>query len=142
MKTLYAAALALTFSLMAFAARANGTRAEKFSMKYTISTFVDAFAHGKISGLAQILDDKVKFTSSRGEKVLTYNKADILKMLKNIQGVEQNCKTEYSTIENLPGQIMMKVNMIYSSFTKSNYVTLSDTREGWKVTNISSIFEN
>lgn len=141
MKTLKIAAFTLAFLLVVFAVKA-GTRTEKFSMKYTISTFVDAFAHGKISGLAQILDDKVKLTSSRGDKVLTYNKADILKMLKTIQGVEQNCKTDYSMIENLPGQIMMKVNMVYSSFTKSNYVTLSQTAEGWKVINISAIFED
>lgn len=142
MKTLKITLASLALVLVTFAGKADGAKAdEKLSMKYAVSTFVDAFSHGKIEGFAEILDDNVKLTSSRGNTIVTHNKSDILQTLKNLKGIEQNCTTNYSIIENLPSQVILKVNMNYETFTKINYVTIAQTTKGWKVTNISSVFQ-
>lgn len=142
MKTLKITFASLALVLITFAGKADGKKAEeKMSMKYAVNIFVDAFSHGKIAGMADILDENVKLTTSRGNNILTYNKSNILQMLKNINGIEQNCKTNYSLIESLPSQVIVKVNMAYDSFTKINYITMAQTDKGWKITNISSAFQ-
>ncbi|MDF3077028.1 MAG: hypothetical protein K0S09_917 [Sphingobacteriaceae bacterium] len=142
MKTLKITFASLALVLFTFAGKADGKKVdEKMSMTYAVKTFVNAFSHGKASGISEIFDDNVKLTTSRGSKIVTYSKSDILQMLKNTNGVEQNCKTSYSVIENLPSQVIVKVNQAYDSFTKINYVTMAQTDKGWKITNISSAFQ-
>lgn len=143
MKTLLTIFTFFTLTASAFAAKADGskTSGEKLSLKYAANAFIEAFIHGKSDGFAEILDNNVKLTTSRGNTTITYNKASIIQMLKDSKGVEQNCKTDYSVIESLPSQVILKVNMKYESFRKINYVTMTQTSKGWKVSNISSVFQ-
>lgn len=122
-------------------ARADDRDAKKLTLKYALTTFVDAFSRGETDAFAELLDEHAKMTSSRGTSTVSYSKNDIIYMLKNTRGIEQNCKTSSSYIEVLPGMVKVKVTMVYSSFTKNNYVTMKQTKVGWRITNISSIFE-
>ena len=135
--------LIMISALLVFAGtvEADDRDAKKLTLKYALSTFVDAFSRGETGAFAELLDEHVKMTSSRGSSTVSYNKNDIIYMLKNTRGVEQNCKTSSSYIEVLPGMVKVKVTMVYSSFTKNNYVTMKQTKVGWRITNISSIFE-
>ncbi len=142
MKILKITLSSLALLLLTFAGKADGTKAEeKLSIKYAVNIVMDAFSQGKPDGIGEILDTNVKLTSTRGNKIITYNKVDILNMVNAVSGVKQNCITSYSVIENLPSQVIVKVNMAYDSFTRINYVTMAQTDKGWKVTNISSAFQ-
>ncbi|MXV17807.1 hypothetical protein [Hufsiella ginkgonis] len=143
MKTLTIAFAACLMAATAFGAKADGTRTatDKMSMKYAVTIYIDAFSQGKLTGLAEILDENVKLTTSSGTDIRTYSKSDIIYMLKPTRDVEQNCKTSYSVIESLPNQVVVKVNMKYNAFTKVNYVTMAQTVKGWKITNISTVFQ-
>lgn len=142
MKSLKITLVALILITSGILVKADGSKKSyKLSMKYAVTTYIDAFIYGKIAGLEEILDANVKLTTSRGNSIITYNKMDIVHMLKSTKDVEQNCKTSYSVIENLPSQVIVKVNMKYNAFTRINYVTMAQTGKGWKVTNISSMFE-
>ncbi|MXV17706.1 nuclear transport factor 2 family protein [Hufsiella ginkgonis] len=116
------------------------TANDKLSMDYAIVAYVDAFSHGKNENLASVLDKDAKMTVQRGKSILTYNKANILQIAKYTEGTEQNCKTSYSVIENLPGQVIVKVNLDYEKFSQVNYVTMLQTDKGWKITNVSSVY--
>ncbi|WP_423149144.1 nuclear transport factor 2 family protein [Rubrolithibacter danxiaensis] len=111
------------------------------AVKNVINTYLDAFCHGKLKGFSQLLDENVKFTTERGDKIITYTKSEMLDALRKSANVEQNCKTDYSIIENLPNQMVVKVNMKYESFTKENFVTLTESENGWKITHVSTAFK-
>ncbi|MBC8054087.1 MAG: hypothetical protein H7Y13_13560 [Sphingobacteriaceae bacterium] len=72
MKTLktLAATLLTVLSFSAFAA--EDLTNYKHQMDYTIKTYVDAVAHGKLKGVAEVLDSEVKYTLTRGDKILNY----------------------------------------------------------------------
>lgn len=140
MKTLKITFATLALLVVTFVSQAS-VKTPKLSMTETANAYINAFANGKIDGFAELLDDNVKLTMSRGSNILNYTKTDILKMLNDNKGVVQNCKTDYSVIENLPTQVILKVNMKYDLFSKINYVTMSQTDKGWKVTNISSAYQ-
>jgi hypothetical protein len=144
MKTLKLIALSLCFMLTYGAAtgKQQESKAEKLTVNYALKTYVDAIHHGKLQGLAQIIDENARFTMKRGNQLISNTKEEILRALKRQENVEQNCQVTQSTVETLPNQIIVKIDMKYRTFTRINYVTLSETnRDGWKVTHVSSTFE-
>ncbi|MFA5245866.1 MAG: nuclear transport factor 2 family protein [Pedobacter sp.] len=137
LKTITAAVLTVV-SFSAFAA--DGIRNEKLKLSYPAQTYVDAMTHGKINALPQVLDKEIKYTTTQGEKIFSFNKAEMLKSLEGIRGVEQNCTTEYSVIESTPTISVVKVTMKYEHFSKITYLNLANTANGWKITSIATSF--
>ena len=85
MKTLktITAALLTVVSFSAFSA--DGSKHEKLNMSYAAQTYVDAMAHGKINALPEVLDKEIKYTTTNGERIQNFNKAEMLKSLEGIQ---------------------------------------------------------
>lgn len=140
MKTLktITAALLTVVSFSAFAA--DGIRNDKLKLSYPAQTYVDAMTHGKINALPQVLDKEIKYTTTHGEKIFSFNKAEMLKSLEGLRGVEQNCTTEYSVVESTPTISVVKVTMKYENFSKITYLNLANTANGWKITSIATSF--
>lgn len=140
MKTLrtITAALLTVISFSAFASNENGMRNDKLKLSYPAQTYVDAVAHGKVSALPQVLDKEVKYTTTQGTKIVSFNRAQMLKSFESMSGVEQNCSTEYSVVESTPTISLVKVTMKYEGFSKITYLNMVNTANGWKITSISS----
>jgi hypothetical protein len=136
------AALALCATTLASSATTIKKFDDKLSMDYAIKTYVDALVHGKPTELAEVLDNNAKQTFKRGQGIVSWNKNSIVTAAKNNEGIEQNCQTSYSLVENLPGQVIVKVNQKYDNFDKSSYVTMMQTSKGWKITSISDVYNN
>lgn len=141
MKTLktLTATLLIILSFSAFADDTSNN--EKLNMNYALKTYVDAVAHGKIKGLEDVLDQNVKFTTTRGSQIINISKAQMLSSLKNTQNVEQNCTTDFSLIESNPTLTIVKVIMKYEGFSKVTYLSMVNTTKGWKITNVSSFYD-
>ncbi|MGX5690077.1 putative lumazine-binding protein [Arcticibacter tournemirensis] len=140
MKTLKNIAAALLFVLSVSAFAAEQTQSNKSQIDAAVTTYIDALNYGKIKGLSAVLDQDLKFTVSQGQTILNYNKTQMIESLKAQENIVQNCKTDYTMIESNPGQAIAKVTMKYDGFSKVNFVTLSNTSKGWKITNISSSY--
>lgn len=112
----------------------------KLSIDYALKSYLDAVSEGKIKGFADVLDGDVKFTVTRGEKIVNYSKSEMLSSLKSSEGVKQNCTTEYAIVEQNSTQTIVRVTQKYDEFTRINFVTFNNTSKGWKITNVSSSF--
>jgi hypothetical protein len=110
-------------------------------VKNTVNKFLAAFCHGETKEFSGLLDEDVKFTTTRGDKVISFTKSEMLESLSKVGKVQQNCKTDYSIVETLPHQVVVKVDMNYENFTKENYLTLMESEDGWKITQVSSSFK-
>ncbi|MGI4804596.1 MAG: nuclear transport factor 2 family protein [Janthinobacterium lividum] len=141
MKTLKTIFIALLVTLTFTVAKANTPNIkERLTMRYAINTYVDAFTHGKSAGIAEIIDDNAKFSHNRGQQVISFSKSQILQSLDSEQNIEQNCTTNTKVIESTTNLVVYKVQMKYQNFSRINYVTMTDTGNGWKITNVSTIF--
>lgn len=109
-------------------------------MDYALKTYIDAIASGKVKGFAEILDNDVKFTVTRGEKIVNYSRSEMVASLKGSENISQNCVTEHAIVEQSATQAIVKVTMKYDAFSRINYVTMAQTNKGWKITNVSSVF--
>ena len=138
MKTLktITAAFLMVLSFSAFAD--DDKNSEKLQMNYALKTYIDAVAHGKIQNLPEVLDKDIKFTTTRGERIINHKKSEMLNVMKHNENVEQNCTTEFSIIESNPTISVVKVVMKYQDFSKVTYLNLANTTKGWKITNVSS----
>lgn len=140
MKTLQTLTVAflITLSMSAFAAGEPNNK--RFIMSYAVETYIDAMTNGDIKELPALLDADVKFSSTLSDKVVTFSKSAIVRSLKDIENVKQNCVSSYKILEQNQVQALIKVSMKYKDFTKVNYVTMENTTDGWKITNVSTSY--
>jgi len=141
MKTIKTIVAALLLVVTFGAAKANTIDNEILTVNHAVNTYVNAMTHGQVSDLANVIDANAKFTMLRGKKMLSFNKADILGSVQENENVDQDCKTTTTVRESNSDLTVVKVDMKYAGFTRSNYVTLANTADGWKITNVYSVFK-
>lgn len=128
--------LAVSFSACATEESLN----EKLSVNYTLRTYIDALANGRIQGLGNLFDPGAKFTLTRGNRICNYSKDEVIEFMKSLEGVKQNCETNSAFLQLDNAQALVKITMKYSDFSKVTLVTMHNSNRGWKITNISSSF--
>jgi len=142
MKTLKSMMLGLMLLTVCVAAKAaDGPSASRLSKNYAINTYIDIVSRGRMDGANDVFDPTAKFSMLRGKKLLSYTKAEMLSFMNNNQGIEQNCTVNTSVVQNDDNVSIVKVDMQYDGFVRSNYVTMANTGDGWKITNVYSVFK-
>jgi hypothetical protein len=140
MKTLKSIMLGLALLLLCGAVKANNID-DRLTPNYAINTFVDAMTRGKLAGINEVLDKSVEFSMLRGKTVISLTRSEMLEFLKSNKNIEQTCTTSTSIVESNANVIIVKVAMKYSDFVRNNYVTIANTGNGWKITNVYSVFK-
>ncbi|RVU00058.1 hypothetical protein EOD41_13945 [Mucilaginibacter limnophilus] len=138
MKTLKSLLLGLALIITANVVKANDK--EELTQQHAIDTYIEAVTHGKLEGLSKVLDTDAKFTMMRGSKQLSFDKREMLEYLKATKSV-QDCKVNTTTVENNGEVAIVKVDLEYEGFTRSNLVTITNTGNGWKITSVHSTFK-
>ncbi|GAB3934555.1 nuclear transport factor 2 family protein [Mucilaginibacter myungsuensis] len=141
MKTLKTIALGLALLTTVFTANAADKPIERLTKHYAINTYIDAMSRGRLQGFNEVLDPTATFSMLRGTQVCSYNKKDMLKFMKDNQNVEQACTVSTSEVESNDNITVVKVDMKFNGFIRSNYVTVANTGDGWKITNVHSVFK-
>ena len=140
MKTLKTIMLGLAMLAFCGAVKANTNDDGKLTKNYAINTYVDAMTRGKLNGFNEVLDKSAAFNMVRGKKVLSFDKKQMLEYLQANKNTEQQCTTSTSVVESNTSIAIVKVDMKYENFTRSNYITIAHTGNGWKITNVYSVF--
>lgn len=143
MKTLKTLTLGLCLFLAATIAKANkiSTEDKMASPYFAINTYVDAVSRGKLADLDQVIDKTAKFSMLRGKNIISFDKDEMLNFTKQNSNVEQTCTINTSIVNTNADVTVAKVDMVFDGFVRSNYVTLTHTGSGWKITNVYSVFK-
>lgn len=141
MKTINFFSIALILFLFSSVAKADKPKNRTaFTMKFSISAFIDADTRGIYEGISDIIDDNVKFNLIRDGQTLSFTKKQIINHMEHLRGVKQNCTTSYNILETYGNYALYKVEMKYPTFSRINYITMNECKEGWKITNVTSVF--
>jgi hypothetical protein len=140
MKTLKSILLGLALMVVCGAVKANNTDDGKLTQNHAINTYVDAMTRGKLQGLNDVLDQSAQFSMLRGKTVLSFSKKQMLDYLQANKNTEQTCTTSTSIVESNANVAVVKVDMKFDGFVRSNYITIANTGNGWKITNVYSVF--
>ncbi|WDF54569.1 nuclear transport factor 2 family protein [Mucilaginibacter sp. KACC 22063] len=143
MKTLKSVVLGICLLLACSVVKANNiVKEDKTASPYfAINTYVDAVSLGKVEDLDLVVDKSAKFSMLRGKDILSYDKDQMLGFLKANKGIEQTCTVKTSVVSNNADVTVVKVDMQYADFLRSNYITVSNTGSGWKITDVYSVFK-
>lgn len=138
MKTLasFTAALLLILNLSSFTADES-----KMNMNHALEIYINAITKGKTKLLPTVLDNNVRLTVTKDNKVVNYNKADIIKSLKGTEDLVQDCNTDYSVVDSSENNALIKVTMTYPDFSKVTILNMVNASGGWKITTISTSFK-
>ena len=140
MKTLKLTIL-IGFLLLFGTAKADKPKTHaSFSITFSITAFIDADARGLCDGLADIIADNARFDLMRGNQIISINKKQLLNQMETLRGVQQNCTTKFDILETRGSYVLIKVEMKYPTFVRVNYVTMNECSDGWKITNVTSVF--
>ncbi|WP_183567893.1 nuclear transport factor 2 family protein [Mucilaginibacter sp. SP1R1] len=142
MKTLKSIMLGLALLIVCSAAKANTyTDGDNLTKTFVINTYIDAMTHGKIKGLSDVIDQDAKFSMLRGKTLLNFTKSEMIESLNASKNIDQACTTTTTTVESNDALAVIKVDMQFDGFVRSNFVTISNTSDGWRITNVYSVFK-
>jgi len=143
MKTLKVLTLSLVMLATFGTAKAVNLKTdnEVLTVNYAVNTYINALMHGQINDLSAVIYPNAKFTMLRGNKMLSFTKTDIINWVKENENLEQECTTSTSVRESNSDLTVVKIDMRYTTFTRTNYVTLTNAGDGWKIINVYSVFK-
>jgi hypothetical protein len=142
MKTLKSIIAALALIIICGVAKANvTTEGDNLTRNFAINTYVDAMTRGKVQGFGDVVDQSAKFNLLRGKNVLSFTKGEMIESIKANKNTEQNCTTSTTIMESNSDMAVVKVDMQFDGFVRTNYVTVANTGKGWKITNVYSVFK-
>lgn len=141
MKTLKSIMVGLLLLVVCGAARATDNATEKLSENYAINTYVDAMIRGRLDGLSDVLAPNAEFSMLRGKQVLSFSRTQMLGYFQLNKNVELACTTSTSIVQSNMDISLVRVDMKFDGFVRSNYITLANTGNGWKITNVYSVFK-
>lgn len=108
---------------------------------YAVNTYVNAMTRGKLDGFNDVLDKSAKFSMLRGKQVLNFDKKEMMQYMQKGKNVSQACTTSTSIVESNDDTAVIRVDMQYDNFVRSNYLTIANTGSGWKITKVYSVFK-
>ena len=143
MKTLKSIILGLALLVVCGSVQANTPTLERDNLTktYAVNTYVNAMTRGKLDGFNEVLDKSVKFSMLRGKNMLTFDKKEMLTYMKKDKDLSLACTTSTSIVESNADVAVVRVDMQFDGFVRSNYLTVANTTEGWKITNVYSVFK-
>lgn len=111
------------------------------NVKNVIEEFADSHINTDVNKLSKILSSDAIQKFAKGDEVLSQSQSSILKLMKQNEGIKQNCSTSIDIIANSSALVLAKVDFIYDGFTIENFLTLElDKAQNWKITRINKFF--
>ncbi|MDT3402784.1 nuclear transport factor 2 family protein [Mucilaginibacter terrae] len=141
MKTLKSIVLGVALLVSANIVKADEPAVAKLTKSFAIDAYVNSTTLGQNADLNNVVDNNAKFNILRGKQVVSFTKGDMIKFSKENKNVRQDCKTSVTEVESNDDMSIVKVDMNYGTFTRTNYVTIANTGDGWKITNVYSVFK-
>jgi hypothetical protein len=141
MKTLKSVTLAFALLVTCSFVKANDVPEIKLTKTHAINTYLDAMTLGRIENLSQVIDPCAKFSILRGKTIMSFTKQEMTDYLEGEKNIQQQCTTKTQVIESNSDMAVIRVDMKFADFTRSNYVTVANTGGAWKITSVYSVFK-
>jgi hypothetical protein len=137
MKTLKKSVLAVSFLLIGFLATAGTPDRPITNASDALNHYVETITQGQIAELDELLGVDFKQYIDCDNKTSNFDKKQFMRQMKYGKDYVMNCTSDVSIVEEKKDFVIAKVVLEYPRFTKTDYVTMNYTPEGWKVTSVS-----
>ncbi len=111
--------------------------------KNVLDVFAESHLTTDAKSLEKILSTDALIKFSKGYEVLSQGQSAVIKLMRQNQGIKQNCSTLVDVLASSDAMILAKVNFVYEDFVVENYLTLElDGSQNWKITRINKFFND
>jgi len=141
MKNLKSFFLGLVLVAAATIVKADDTNTANLTKTNAVDAYVNAMTLGQNAALNEVIDNNAKFNFLHGKEVLSFGKAAMMQYANENENVRQQCTTTVAEVESSDDMSIVKVEMNFGTFVRTNYVTVANTSDGWKITNVYSVFK-
>ena len=109
--------------------------------KFVLDLFAKRHQNTDASKLEKILSTDVLMKFSKGYQVLSQDQSAVIRLMRQNQGIIQNCSTVVDVLASCDAMVLAKVNFVYEGFVVENYLTLElDRTQNWKITRINKFY--
>jgi len=109
--------------------------------KFVLDLFAESHLNTDASKLEKILSTDALMKFSKGYQVLSQGQSAIIRLMRQNQGIIQNCSTVVNVLASGDAMVLAKVNFVYEGFVVENYLTLElDKTQNWKITRINKFY--
>lgn len=111
--------------------------------KTVLNQFAESHLTTDASKLEKILSSDALLKFTKGNEVLSQSQTSIVKIMRQNEGIKQNCSTQVDVLASSDAMVIAKVNFIYEGFVIENFLTLEvDKNQNWKITRINKFFND
>ena len=109
--------------------------------KFVLDLFAESHLNTDASKLEKILSTDALMKFSKGYQVLSQDQSAVIRLMRQNQGIIQNCTTVVDVLASGDAMVLAKVNFVYEGFVVENYLTLElDRTQNWKITRINKFY--
>ncbi|HLT88766.1 MAG TPA: hypothetical protein VKZ57_14340 [Sphingobacterium sp.] len=136
LKTIAAALIMLT-SLSSFASeKANPLKDMKSDM--ILNTYLETVTVGSIDLNKFLFADDFQYRNLNNND--RAGKKEYIKFLKANKGAQYDCKSSYEILSQDGKVCVAKATMAFDNFTRVDYITLNQGKDGWKVSKVETTY--
>jgi len=141
MKTLKAMMMGLALLFVCGISQAAPAGHDNSTKEAVMNTYLNAVVHGKLDGISDAIDDDAQFNMKRGDNMNTLTKSQILNSLKANEDIDQDCKCTKTVLQDDDEMSILRVEMKYADFTRTDVITAQRAGAGWKITKVETSFK-
>ncbi|TYR36138.1 hypothetical protein FXV77_09465 [Sphingobacterium phlebotomi] len=132
-----AAALIMVTSLSSFASeKANPLKNVESSM--ILNTYLETVTVGSIDLNKFLFADDFQYRNVNNND--RAGKKEYIKHLKANKGMQYDCKSSYEILSQDGRVCVAKATMAFDNFTRVDYITLNQGKDGWKVSKVETTY--
>lgn len=127
----------LAFSFSSFAKETTNPLKDVNTKKIAL-TYVEAISLGNIDFNKHLFTADFEYTNAAVNQ--SSNRSEYLAFLKANKDIKYNCKTTYEILDEAGATSVAKATMKFENFTRVDYITMVQTKEGWKVSKVVTTY--
>jgi len=109
--------------------------------KFVLDLFAESHLNIDASKLEKIISTDALMKFSKGYQVVSQGQSAVIRLMRQNQGIIQNCSTVVDVLASDDAMVLAKVNFVYEGFVVENYLTLElDRTQNWKITRIDKFY--
>jgi len=135
--TFIIAAVIMITSVNAFAATFSNPLKDVKTSKI-VQTYLEASTTGNTKFNRYLFTSDFEFTNCATQK--TFSKSEYLKFLTLTKNLQLNCTTSYQILDESGHACVAKATMTFDHFSRVDYITLTQSEQGWKISKIVSTY--
>lgn len=132
-----AAVLIMVTSLSSFASE-NANPLKDVGSDMVIGTYLEAVTVGSIDLNKFLFTDDFQYRNVNNSD--RAGKKEYIKFLNANKGTQYDCESSYEILSQDGKVCMAKATMAFDSFTRVDYITLNQGKDGWKVSKVETTY--